>query len=105
MGFDGRLFRHWEHAPVAPDAVTGIVAVCTGPELHFARGSRSGIHRTPVPGRVAARVLGLDGDAQGDMHLHGGPEKAVHLYPQEHAAAWRVELGEHPLLRAPGGLW
>ena len=58
MGFDGRLFRHREHAPVAPDAVTGIVAVCTGPELHFARGSRSGIHRTPVPGRVAARVLG-----------------------------------------------
>ncbi|MBV2163319.1 MAG: amidohydrolase family protein, partial [Comamonas sp.] len=40
--------------------MTGIVAVCTGPELHFARGSRSGIHRTPVPGRVAARVLGLD---------------------------------------------
>jgi len=68
----------------------------------FARGSLSGVHKTPVQGRVRVTAQGLQGDAQGDLRLHGGVEKAVHHYPQEHYAAWRAELGAHALLEAPG---
>lgn len=79
-----------------------VLAVCTGAAVPFARGSHSGIHKTPVQGRVRATALGLQGDAQGDLRLHGGVEKAVHHYPQEHYAAWRAELGAHAMLEAPG---
>ncbi|WP_400770174.1 MOSC domain-containing protein [Methylosinus sporium] len=45
------------------------------------------------------RILrdGLDGDRQGDLRHHGGPEKALHHYPRDHYAAWATEepaLGE-----------
>lgn len=42
------------------------------------------------------------GDEQGDLRVHGGIEKAVHHYPQEHYAAWRAELGANTLLDGPG---
>lgn len=79
-----------------------IEAVCTGPAVPYARGSRSAIHKQPVQGPVRAGGLGLEGDAQGDLRLHGGPDKAVHHYPLEHYAAWRAELGDHALLCGPG---
>ena len=34
--------------------------------------------------------------------MHGGPDKAVHVYPWAHYAIWRSELGDRPLLAAPG---
>ena len=43
------------------------------------------------PVRVGDR--GLEGDEQADPRVHGGPTKAVYLYPGEHYAAWRTELG------------
>lgn len=79
-----------------------VAALCTGPAVPFARGSFSGIHKLPAACRVRATVTGLTGDAQGDLRLHGGPEKAVHLYPMEHYAVWRMVLGPLPLLLAPG---
>ena len=79
-----------------------VLAVCTGAAVPFARGSHSGVHKTPVQGRVRLTAQGLQGDAQGDLRLHGGVEKAVHHYPQEHYAAWRAELGTHAMLEAPG---
>ena len=63
-----------------------LLAVCTGAVQAYARGSRSGIDKRPVSGRVRATVLGLVGDAQGDLRVHGGPDKAIHHYPQEHGA-------------------
>jgi MOSC domain-containing protein YiiM len=36
----------------------------------------------------------LAGDAQADLRVHGGPEKAVYAYPSEHLAAWEVDLHE-----------
>jgi MOSC domain-containing protein YiiM len=36
----------------------------------------------------------LAGDAQADLSVHGGPDKAVYAYPSEHLAAWTGELGE-----------
>jgi len=65
-------------------------------------GSRSGIDKRPLDGAVAIGELGLAGDEQGDPRVHGGPDKAVHHYAFDHYAAWRADLGDAPLLRAPG---
>ncbi|WP_277373976.1 MOSC domain-containing protein [Pseudomonas sp. AA-38] len=78
-------------------------ALLTGYAQPFTRpGSRSGIAKAPRQEPLAVTVLGLAGDEQGDLRVHGGVEKAIHHYPREHYAAWRRELGEHPLLEQPG---
>ena len=47
------------------------------------------IHKTPVDGPVAVSALGLQGDEQADLSVHGGLEKAVYAYPAEHYGFWR----------------
>jgi MOSC domain-containing protein YiiM len=49
------------------------------------------IHKQPVAGPVAVSRLGLEGDAQADRRLHGGPGKAVYAYPLEHYAFWQTQ--------------
>lgn len=56
------------------------------------KGVPSGIDKRPVTGPVALTVAGLQGDEHGDARHHGGPEKALHLYPTDHYATWRREL-------------
>jgi MOSC domain-containing protein YiiM len=59
--------------------------------------------RRTVTGPVRATFQGLEGDAVGDTKVHGGPEKAIHLYPRDHYAIWAVEQpGMAPLLSEPG---
>ena len=53
---------------------------------------RTSIFKAPVPGRVHARKLNLDGDEQSDLRVHGGVDKAVYVYPSEHYAFWRNEF-------------
>jgi MOSC domain-containing protein YiiM len=50
------------------------------------------IYKTPVSGPIIVRRLNLDGDRQADLSVHGGPEKAVYVYPSEHYDYWREEL-------------
>jgi len=47
------------------------------------------IHKTDVPGPVAVAAMGLQGDEQADLSVHGGLEKAVYAYPSEHYGFWR----------------
>lgn len=47
------------------------------------------IHKTAVQGPVAVQPLGLQGDEQADLSVHGGLEKAVYAYPAEHYAFWQ----------------
>ncbi len=54
----------------------------------------TGIFKEPIAGRVTMRTLNLDGDRQADLAVHGGPNKAVYLYPSEHYGFWRQELPE-----------
>lgn len=68
-----------------------------GPE-----GVPSGINKCPVSRSVEVLHEGIAGDAQGDLKVHGGPEKALHHYPMEHYAVWRERIGPHALLTAPG---
>jgi MOSC domain-containing protein YiiM len=53
----------------------------------------SGFHKHTVEGEVRLGSLGLDGDAQADLIHHGGPDKAICVYPSEHFPYWRRELG------------
>lgn len=55
------------------------------------------IYKAPVTGRVPVKQLNLDGDQQSDLSVHGGPDKAVYVYPSEHYAYWREELPGMPL--------
>ncbi|MEO6248110.1 MAG: MOSC domain-containing protein [Sphingomicrobium sp.] len=46
--------------------------------------------------------LGIEGDEQADLNVHGGRDKAIHHYPRDHYLRWRLELGPHPLLDQAG---
>ena len=67
----------------------------------------SAIGKRPAPGRVSVHLLGLAGDEQADLSVHGGLSKAVYAYPEEHFTFWqtvraqaRVSLWDEPV--APG---
>jgi MOSC domain-containing protein YiiM len=70
----------------------------------------SAIRKTPVstlenPLAVPVETLGIEGDEQADLRVHGGPNKAVYLYPVEHYPVW--ETMRHQALKveqplAPG---
>src|SRR4026209_212713 len=62
----------------------------------------TGIFKEPVHGRVMMRTLNLDGDRQADLSVHGGPEKAVYVYPSEHYPFWKEEL---PGVALPWGVF
>lgn len=53
---------------------------------------RTGIFKAPVDGRVAIGRTKIEGDEVVDLRVHGGPYKAVYLYPSEHYNVWRQEL-------------
>jgi len=55
---------------------------------------KTSIWKKPVAGRIRVSTLNLDGDAQADLSVHGGIDKAVYVYPSEHYAFWRNELPE-----------
>ena len=48
------------------------------------------IGKRPVEGARAVLPLGIEGDEQGDLSMHGGPSKAVYAYPFEHYAFWQT---------------
>src|SRR5688572_26610046 len=62
----------------------------------------TGIFKEPVAGRVMLRTLNLDGDGQADLSVHGGPSKAVYVYPSEHYDYWKREL---PDIDLPWGMF
>jgi MOSC domain-containing protein YiiM len=62
----------------------------------------TGIYKEPVAGRVMLRTLNLDGDRQADLSVHGGPSKAVYVYPSEHYDYWKHEL---PEMKLPWGMF
>lgn len=47
------------------------------------------IFKTPVHEKIKLSKLNLQGDAQSDLSVHGGVDKAVYSYPAEHYDYWR----------------
>ena len=62
----------------------------------------TGIFKEPTAGRLTLRTLNLDGDRQADLSVHGGPSKAVYVYPSEHYDYWKQEL---PGMKLPWGMF
>jgi MOSC domain-containing protein YiiM len=48
----------------------------------------SGIRKQAIETPVHVGPLGIAGDEQADLSVHGGLDKAVYLYPHEHYAFW-----------------
>ena len=74
---------------------TGPVRTCgeDGAREPMERPWSTGIFKETVAGPVRLGFGGFEGDGQGDTKHHGGPEKAVHVYPSEHLVFWRDALG------------
>jgi MOSC domain-containing protein YiiM len=53
----------------------------------------SAIGKEPLAGRVRVAGQAVEGDAQADRRVHGGPDKAVYAYAAEDVAWWEAELG------------
>ena len=67
----------------------------------------SGIRKQAVDGVVQVGILGIDGDEQADLTVHGGVDKALYLYPHEHYAFWEktyVGALKKPTQLAPGAM-
>jgi MOSC domain-containing protein YiiM len=59
------------------------------------RSMLSAIGKQAVQGAVPVGPLGLLGDEQADLTLHGGLDKAVYAYPFEHYAYWQTQRRAH----------
>lgn len=82
-----------------------IVSVQVGrPREVLSRGRvvTTAISKQPVAGRLLLRRLNLDGDQQADLTVHGGPDKAVYVYPVDHYPFWRTE---YPAMDLPHGMF
>jgi len=55
----------------------------------------SAIGKTPVCGPVRVGLVGLAGDEQADLSVHGGLDKAVYAFPLAHLAYWQQQRLAH----------
>jgi MOSC domain-containing protein YiiM len=99
----GATDRQEQSVPVKREMETPkkrIVSVNLGEPRRVMAGNvpvMTAIFKSPVAGRVAVRRHNLAGDRQADLTVHGGPNKAVYLYPSEHYDYWAHELPDKEL--------
>ncbi|MDP1564791.1 MAG: MOSC domain-containing protein, partial [Polaromonas sp.] len=77
-----------------------LLSLQTGAARRIPMGGRrvlTGMVKRPVTGPVPVLAMGLTGDEQADLSIHGGMEKAVYAYPAEHYPFWRAARREHGL--------
>jgi MOSC domain-containing protein YiiM len=58
------------------------------------------IYKRKVDGPVEVSPMGLQGDEQADLSVHGGLSKAVYAYPSEHYPFWQTVRAQ-----AQAALW
>jgi MOSC domain-containing protein YiiM len=66
-------------------------------------GVPSGFVKHSVDRPVQITLLGIRGDEQADLSVHGGIEKAVYGYSLDNYSAWRIEYPQHAAVLVPGG--
>lgn len=79
-----------------------LLSIQRGKARPFRADEPSAIAKEPVAGRLRVHRLGIEGDEQADLTVHGGVDKAIHHYPHDHYAFWREAIGDHPLLQCHG---
>ena len=94
--------------PSQPQLVSIQIGVVAALKIHRGKNDEatitSGIRKQSVstptpPTRITVNKLGLAGDEQSDLTVHGGLEKAIYAYPAEHYAFWQIQLGRQtPLM-------
>lgn len=50
------------------------------------------IYKYPTTDRLSVTALNLTGDAQADLTVHGGRDKAVYAYDSDHYSFWQQQL-------------
>ena len=83
-----------------PDGEKRVISLNLGTPKQVPLGNAlvtTAIWKSPVQHRVALRGYNLEGDRQADLTVHGGPHKAVYLYPAEHYDDWADELPDEEL--------
>lgn len=68
----------------------------SAPHKYQGKEVASAIFKQPVEGPVHLGRLGFSGDEVADTRHHGGPEKAVLVYAEEHYPHWAALLGREP---------
>ncbi len=71
-------------------------------DRHADRTWRSAYGKDEREGPVRVTALGLEGDEQADLAVHGGPQQAVLAYAAAHYPKWREVPGLEAM--GPGGL-
>lgn len=70
----------------------GLPTTIGDPDEPTARFWTTGFFKSPVTTPVRLNRTNLAGDGQADLRNHGGPDKAVNVYPSEHYSWWEAEL-------------
>jgi MOSC domain-containing protein YiiM len=67
-------------------------------------GRPTGMYKSRVTASIAIGPTGFHGDQQADRKVHGGLEKAVHLYPARHYAQLAARFPEAAAQLVPGSI-
>lgn len=67
-------------------------------------GRPTAMYKTQVKSAIELGIEGFEGDQQADLRVHGGPEKAVHLYPSTHYDKLARQFGDAAQQLVPGSL-
>ena len=81
-------------SPPRPHSPGRLLSIQTGrvrPLMVGGRKLASAIGKTAVSGPIDVGVLGLSGDEQADLSVHGGLSKAVYALPSEHLPWWQAQ--------------
>jgi MOSC domain-containing protein YiiM len=87
-----------ERSPLCPHAAGRLLSLQISQARPLMVGGRklvSAIGKTAVSGPVDVGVLGLAGDEQADLSVHGGLSKAVYALPSEHLPWWQAQRQTH----------
>jgi MOSC domain-containing protein YiiM len=87
------------------ELVGQVLSVHVGPIAPLGpKGVPSGFVKHAVAGPVSVHPLGLQGDTQADLSVHGGLEKAVYAYSVANYELWSSEYPQHAAKFVPGGV-
>ncbi len=83
------------HGPVLQGGAHTLAVGGVGSLIHGGIEVPSAMAKTAVLEPIRLSADGFEGDAHADLRVHGGPDKAVCVYPWEHYSYWRDQLRIH----------